>query len=230
MNIILENILQVLFPSACACCGEILVRGEKQICLNCATNLATTHYSSTDDNPAERLLIGGVRIEHATALYFFKRGNTVQHLVHAMKFHGNSELCLLMGRQMGLDLIHSARFDDVDILVPVPLHWFRRFQRGYNQSALLCKGIAQVMPRPVNTTAFVRHRYTKKQSRQKHDAREENTLGAFRVRRPKELEGKHILLVDDVLTTGATLRSCCDALGRVKGIRISIATLTIAGM
>ncbi len=228
MHIILENILQTLFPSACACCGETLMRGEREICLNCATNLSSTHFSAFDDNPAERLLAGGIYLEHATSLYFFQQGNTVQRLIHAMKFKGNSDLCLLMGRQLGLDLLRSSRFDDIDLLVPVPLHWLRRYQRGYNQSELLCRGIAQVMPRPVNTSAFVRRRNTKKQSQQNHSQRESNTLDAFWVRRPEELAGRHILLVDDVVTTGATLRSCCQELSKVSGIRISIATLSIA--
>lgn len=223
-------LLQVLFPSTCACCGEVLVRGERQICLNCLTSLTHTLYSGHDNNHTERLLTGRIpAFANATSLLVFHHGNTVQKLIHAMKFHKNSELCLFMGRQLGLELLHSARFDDIDLLVPVPLHWRRRLQRGYNQSELLCRGIAEVMNREVNTKAFVRHRYTSQQSLTSAAEREQNVEGAFRVKHPEQLEGRHILLVDDVLTTGATLVSCCDALGQVKDIRISIATLSIAG-
>lgn len=224
------NLLQVLFPTTCACCDEVLVKGEQQICLNCLTSLTHTLYSSHNDNHTERLLAGRIpALANATSILAFRHGNTVQRLIHAMKFHHNSDLCLMMGRQMGLELLHSARFDDIDILVPVPLHWYRRLKRGYNQSELLCRGIAEVMNRKVNTKTLVRHRYTNQQSLTSATERERNVEGAFCVKHPEKLEGRHILLVDDVLTTGATLVSCCDALEQVKDIRISIATLSIAG-
>ena len=224
------QLLQVLFPSTCACCGEVLVQGEKQICLNCLTSLTHTLYSGHYDNHTERLLAGRVSsFVNATSMLVFRHGNTVQKVVHAMKFHKNSDLCLIMGRQMGMELLRSARFDDIDLLVPVPLHWRRRLQRGYNQSELLCRGIAEVMNREINTKALVRHRYTSQQSLTNAADREQNVEGAFRVKHPEQLEGRHILLVDDVLTTGATLVSCSDSLGQVKNIRISIATLSIAG-
>lgn len=224
----LKAILQVLFPTTCACCGQVLVNGERQVCIECLSGLAATAYSAMPDNAAERLLAGRIHLEAATAIYYFKAENTVRHMVHAMKFHGNTDLCRIMGRQMGLELLRSGRFDDVDVLVPVPLHWIRRLQRGYNQSELLCRGIAEVMPREVNTTAVVRHRYTHKQSKQKGHRRDKNVAGAFSMKRPDELAGKHVLLVDDVLTTGATLCACTEALATVPGIRISVATFSIA--
>lgn len=222
-------LLQVLFPSTCACCGEVLVRGERQICLNCLTSLTRTLYSGHDDNHTERLLTGRIpSFQRATSIYAFRHGNTVQQLVHAMKFQKNSDLCLLMGRQMGQELLRSARFDDIDFLVPVPLHWLRRLQRGYNQSELLCRGIDEVMHREVSAKNLIRHRYTSQQSRTSASEREINVEGAFSLRHPEQFEGRHILLIDDVLTTGATIVSCCDALKQVKDVRISVATLSIA--
>lgn len=228
MKAFFQNLLQTLFPSTCACCGDVLLTGEKQICINCLANLTATFYSAHDDNHTERQLAGRIPYQHATSLYVFRKGNTVQQLVHAMKFHSNSDLCIFMGRQMGLELLHSGRFDDIDLLVPVPLHWRRRLQRGYNQSELLCRGISEVMGRPVNKRALVRHRNTHQQSMQASGDREENVRDAFSVRHPDDLQGKHLLLVDDVLTTGATLGSCCDALKLVNNLKISIATLSIA--
>ncbi|MBP3762269.1 MAG: ComF family protein [Bacteroidales bacterium] len=224
-----QSLLQALFPSACACCGDILVQGERQVCLECLADLAYTRYGSHDDNPAERLLAGCTHLVHATAMLHFRQGGTVQKLVHAMKFDGCSDLCVEMGRQLGMELLRAGRFDAVDVLVPVPLHWTRRLARGYNQSELLCRGIAQTFGRSLNTSALKRHRRTAKQSQQARSERGRNVEDAFRVRRPEQLEGKHILLVDDVVTTGATLASCCHALASVPGIRISIATLAIAG-
>lgn len=228
MKAFFQNLLQTLFPSTCACCGDVLLTGEKQICINCLANLTATFYSAHDDNHTERQLAGRIPYQHATSLYVFRKGNTVQQLVHAMKFHSNSDLCIFMGRQMGLELLHSGRFDDIDLLVPVPLHWRRQLQRGYNQSELLCRGISEVMGRPVNKRALVRHRNTHQQSMQASGDREENVRDAFSVRHPDDLQGKHLLLVDDVLTTGATLGSCCDALKSVNNLKISIATLSIA--
>ena len=205
----------MFFPSTCACCGEVLVQGERQICLNCLTSLSHTLYSSHEDNHTERFLLGRIpALGNATSMLTFHHGNTVQKLVHAMKFHKNSDLCLFMGRQLGLELLHSARFDDIG---------------GYNQSELLCRGIAEVMHREVNSKALIRRRYTSQQSLTNAAERESNVEGAFRVKHPEQLEGRHILLVDDVLTTGATLVSCCDALSTVKNLKISIATLSVAG-
>lgn len=223
-----SHILDAIFPSTCICCGDVLVHGERQICLQCLTTLSATCYSAHEDNHTERLLTGRIPFVHATSIFFFQHNSSVQKIVHDIKFHSNSDLCLFMGRQMGLELMHSGRFDDIDLLVPVPLHWLRRLQRGYNQSELLCRGIGEILQRPVNTRALVRHRYTRQQSRQIHANREQNVQDAFHLRHPDDLRGKHILLVDDVLTTGATLVSCCDALSKANGLRISIATLTIA--
>lgn len=225
----LKDVLQVLFPTTCASCGRVLVAGERQVCIDCLMDMEATFFGSMPDNAAERLLAGRVHLEAGTSIYHFRMGNTVRRVVHAMKFNGNVELCRMMGRQMGLELLRSARFDDVDVMVPVPLHWVRRLVRGYNQSELLCRGIAEVMPRKVNTTALVRHRYTHKQSKQRGGRRGDNVFGAFRVKKADELAGKHVLIVDDVLTTGATVSACADALAAVPGIRLSVATFSIAG-
>ena len=224
----LSAILQVLFPTTCACCGEVLVRGERQVCLDCLANLSATAFSAMDDNPVERRLVGRIPLVHATAIYYFHKGDAVRNAVHAMKFHGNTELCLMMGRQMGLNLLASGRFDDVEMLVPVPLHWIRRLWRGYNQSELLCRGIGEVLNVPVCTGAVVRHRYTRQQSLEHGRNRANNVEGAFRMRKPEKLAGKHILLVDDVLTTGATIAACADAIVTVPGVRISVATFCTA--
>lgn len=221
--------MQALFPSTCAACGKVLVTGEEQLCLHCLASLAPTGYSSFSNNPAERQLAGLPHLVAASAMLLYKREGIVQQVVHSMKFHGNSELCVFMGRQMGLDLRRSGRFDDVDMLVPVPLHWLRQISRGYNQSRLLCLGMADILNLPIATGNLLRTRYTRKQSLQSTMARSSNVEGAFSLRHPERLAGKHILLVDDVLTTGATLSACAEALATVPDLRLSVATLSIVG-
>lgn len=222
----LVTLFHTLFPSTCAACGKVLVPGERQLCLDCLASL--DEIGSATGNIAESLLVGRLPLQAAMSYCQFRQGNTAQKIVHAMKFRGCSELCLMMGRQMGLQLLRSGRFDDVDLLIPIPLHWLRRLRRGYNQSELLCRGIAQVMARPVVEGAVVRHRYTRQQSLQKGTNRSSNVEGAFRLRHPELLEGRHVLLVDDVLTTGATIVACADPLLSVPGLTLSVATFCIA--
>lgn len=190
--------------------------------------MTASAFSSFDDNAMERLLMGLLPFEHATATYLFRQHSTVRKVVHAMKFHGNTELCLMMGRQMGLDLLSSGRFDDIDLLVPVPLHWRRRLRRGYNQSELLCRGIGEVMNLEVCKDAVVRHRYTRQQSLQQGVRRADNVAGAFKVRKADKIAGKHVLLVDDVVTTGATVAACANTMAAVDGVRISVAAFSMA--
>lgn len=223
----LSAVFQTVFPTTCASCNEVLVSGERQLCIGCLSALNETLIGPVPNNPTERMLASRMPLQAAMTLYRFRHDNAVQAVVHTMKFHGNTELCLMMGRQMGLALLHSGRFDDVDMLVPVPLHWLRRLQRGYNQSELLCRGIAEVMPRPIVTRAVERHRYTRKQSLRSGAERDINVEGAFRLRKPALVEGRHVLLVDDVLTTGATLGACAQALQEASDIRISAATFSM---
>lgn len=224
----ISDLLQAVFPSTCAACGRVLTIGEKQLCVHCLVSLGSTNYSDFADNPAERLLLGLPHLAAATSMLHFRKGSTVQKVIHSMKFHGNSDLCLMMGQQLALDLHRSGRFDDVDMLIPVPLHWLRRLSRGYNQSMLLCQGMSEVLNLPVSHGNLVRHRYTRKQSLQRSATRGSNVEGAFSIRHPERLAGHHLLLVDDVLTTGATLTACADALASVPDIKLSIATLSIA--
>lgn len=224
----LQYILAALFPTTCVACGQVLAAGERQLCLDCLSHLNTNPSLFLPGNPTEKLLLGQIDYHAAGSLSVFSKGNTIQAVVHAMKFHSCTELCHMMGRQMGLAIAKSNRFDDIDLLIPVPLHWTRQLSRGYNQSTLLCKGIAEIIQKPVAERLLIRRRPTRKQSLQRVEQRRENVYDAFRCKHPGHLENKHLLIVDDVVTTGATLAACASALKGIEGLRISLASFCIA--
>ena len=198
------------------------------MCAQCLMDLPLTGFAPHAGNQAERQLKAMADIEAATSLMHFGRGEISQRVVHSIKYHGNSELALMMGRQLGIALQGSGRFGDVEVLVPVPLHAWRRLKRGYNQSRLLCEGIAQVFSCPVVGGAVRRARNTGSQTHMSPTERRENVAGAFSVVRPEAVAGRHVLLVDDVMTTGATLAACAGVLLAVEGVKVSVATLCVA--
>ena len=223
-----QSLLHLLLPATCHACGSVLVGNERLLCLDCQLALAGSPMPAAGGNPTELLMYGRTGCKAAASAMRFTQQSTVQRVVHAMKFHGSAELCVAMGRDLGGTLLTSGRFDTVEALVSVPLHWTRRLRRGYNQSLLLCQGIAQVMPRTIEDSVLRRARATAQQSLRSGSQREANVTAAFTVRHARRLEGRHVLLVDDVVTTGSTLAACVDALSTIPGITISIATLCIA--
>lgn len=182
-----------------------------------------------EGNLVERRFWGRIPIEAGAALLEFKKGNLSQQVVHNIKYRNNQPLGLVMGRQMGAMLRDSHRFDSVDLLLPIPLHRKKERKRGYNQSVLLCRGIAEVFPRPVSIGAVVRQKATDTQTNKTREERLDNMRDVFLLKSSKSLEDKHILLVDDVVTTGATTEACFQAIRAVKGLRISVAFLAVAG-
>lgn len=224
----LRDLVRLLLPAQCVGCGNVLVGSEHQLCAKCLLNLPLTRYAAYSGNSVEQQLRRWVNVDAAMALLYFGHHELGQRIVHDIKYHGNSTLGHLMGRQMGIALQESGRFGDVDLLVPVPLHWRRRLQRGYNQSLLLCEGIAQVFRTPIDGRALRRTRFTDSQTHLGSAARYANVLDAFCAPHPQSLQGRHILLVDDVMTTGATLAACSRVLLDIEGVRVSVAALSVA--
>ncbi|MCR5424015.1 MAG: ComF family protein [Bacteroidales bacterium] len=167
--------------------------------------------------------------EAVTASVFFREGNTTQTMLHNIKYRGEIGLAHTMGRFMGEELAASHRFDGVELLVPVPLHRRKQRRRGYNQSLELCRGIAESFPRPISVDNLVRTVYTESQTHKSRIDRMANMEGVFAVRQPELFAGRHLLLVDDVMTTGATVEAACQPLLAIDGVRVSIATLAVAG-
>lgn len=223
-----RDLIELFFPRVCCICEKPLVGSEHEICTDCLLNLPESVSAIGENNFVEKRLWGRVKLESATALLIFKQKSNTQKILHEIKYKGNEKLAVTMGRQLGLHLAQSGRFDDIDCLVPVPLFRRKERQRGYNQSLLLCQGIAETFPRPTVTDALIRTRHTDTQTHKNRIERLDNMKGVFAVTDAESLKNKHVLLIDDVITTGATTEACCIALQSVEGIRISVAALAVA--
>jgi ComF family protein len=222
-----NDFINLIFPVNCAACGEILMKNERIICSDCIYHLPRTDYHLDQDNPVARIFWGRIRVEQATAYYFFSKGSRFRRLIHELKYLGREDIGEELGRAFGYDLIRTG-FRDTDLVVPVPLHKKKFKKRGFNQSECIARGIAEAMDKPMNTSSICRAFHTTTQTRKSRYDRWLNVEGVFRVNEPDSLTCKHILLVDDVLTTGATLEACATAILEVEGTKVSIAVLAVA--
>lgn len=228
MMTIWNDLLYLFFPRLCLLCRRPLVTGEEHICLHCAEDLPYTYYMDVRANPVHRLFTERYPVEAATALLHFKQGGSAQALIHALKYRGNKQLGVALGRMAAGAHRESGLFDTVDSLVPVPLHPKRRQQRGYNQAEWIARGVHSLTGVPIDTTSLVRDRKAESQTRKSLSERRRNVAHIFRVQDVDALSGKHILLLDDVITTGATLGACMEALLVVPDIRISVLGIAVA--
>lgn len=225
---ILHDLLALFFPRLCLLCGELLVDGEKCLCLSCIYKLPRTNYHLRPFNPAEQLFTGKVEIEKATAFLHYEKGGKVQQLIYAIKYKGEKEAGFQLGRQTALALYEKGFFEGIDLLLPVPLHPQRQKKRGYNQAEWIARGIASVCLLPIENKALARIRKTNTQTHKNVFDRWTNVQNIFSVKSKEPLIGKHVLIIDDVLTTGATIGACASCLCAIEGTRISILTLSIA--
>ena len=225
----LHSILNLFYPRVCAACGESLLKDEETVCLKCRYLLPKTGYELNPDNPLAQIFYGRVKFHAVTACFFFAKSGKVQHLIHELKYKGNKEAGVFLGQQLGETIKDAPLFQGIDYLIPVPLHPKREKQRGYNQSLMIAKGINEVTGIPIGDKYLIRAVNTATQTKKSAEERYKNVKDIFEVRFPEELEGKHVLLIDDVLTTGATLESCAHQLEDISGIIISAATAACAG-
>lgn len=223
-----ESLLHLAFPHVCAGCGTDILNSKHPVCLRCLNALPQTYFHQYTNNPVERLFWGRLPLAAATAQYYFTKESLMQRLMHQFKYRSNKTIGFYLGEQIGNSLHHTNRFESIDALVPLPLFAAKERARGYNQATVLCEGIAEVLQKPLLTNCIARTVHTESQTKKSRIDRWQNMEGRFEVHDKKSIAGKHLLLVDDVVTTGATLEACGRALLEVDNVQLSIATLCIA--
>lgn len=222
-----EAFLHFFYPHICCGCGTDIISNQNQLCLRCIASLPETGFEKYLNNPVERKFWGRLPLESAMSTYYFTPASTMQHLMHLFKYNMQKELGLQLGRMMGQHLLKSGRLQ-ADVLVPLPLYPSKEKKRGYNQARVLCEGIADCLRLPIVDKAVIRKESTSSQTSKRRIERWQNMEGKFELINPCYLENKHLLLIDDVITTGATLEACGQELLKVSNSRLSIATLCIA--
>ncbi|MCC6385173.1 MAG: ComF family protein [Bacteroidia bacterium] len=222
------SILHLFYPVCCQACGKALLRGEEVICTFCLYHLPRTNFHTYRGNAVEKKFWGKVNIKSATAYFYFSKGQRVQKLIHHLKYSGAREIGAFVGNLIGNDLKQSDWFNSADAVIPVPLHFSRIRTRGYNQSELLADAIAQCLGCPVETELLYRAVKTETQTKKHRYERWENVGSVFQIK-PGVFRGyRHILLIDDVITTGSTLAACAETLIQGTGAQISIAAMAVA--
>jgi ComF family protein len=223
-----ESVLQLFFPHVCSGCGNDILSRESSLCMRCMAAMPETNFDIYPGNPVEKIFFGRLPLVCATAQFYFTKESLMQHLMHQFKYKGNKELGLQLGKIMGDRLKESGRFDSVNALIPLPLFPVKERKRGYNQATVLCKGMQESMGIPVIETAIIRPQHTETQTKKGRIERWKNIEGKFVLFNQDTIKNKHLLLVDDVITTGATLEACGTELLKAPGVTLSIATLCIA--
>ncbi len=224
----LADFISLLFPQLCAACGESLMANENIICTGCFHTLPFTNFHLQADNIVARQFWGKIKLESAYSLYYFTKGGKIQNLMHQFKYKGQRQIGNILGNIAGGQLIKSDIFKTVDVIIPVPLHPKRMRQRGYNQSTYFAEGIKQKLNAVVEEDNLVRISSTETQTHKSRFARFENMKEVFFINAPEKLKNKHVLLVDDIITTGSTLEACGIQLLKIEGLKLSIATIAYA--
>lgn len=222
-----ESFLHLLFPHVCSGCGSDLLNEETVLCMRCIDAMPETNFELHANNPVEKKFWGRLQLAGATAQYYFTKESLMQNLMHQVKYKRNKELGLQLGRMMGNSIKRSGRFD-VDALIPLPLFPAKEKRRGYNQATVLCEGMAEHLDIPVLNDVIIRPQYTETQTKKGRIERWLNMEGKFVLTNPDAICNKHILLVDDVVTTGATLEACGAELLKAGNLSLSLATLCYA--
>lgn len=225
-----DDFISLLFPRICYGCGNHLLRNERLICTECYVMIPRTNFHLKDENPVAQLFWGRCRLERAAAFSFYTRDSRIRRLIHNLKYKGAKDIGIELGRIYGNSLKSSGFLDDIDIVIPVPLHPSKKRKRGFNQSDLISEGLAGPCLLRVETGLLKRNTKTATQTKKSRYDRWSNVEGIFTVTDVRRLEGKHVLLVDDVITTGSTIEACANEILKVEGTRVSVAALAFSAI
>ncbi len=222
------DLRRLFFPDLCVCCLQPTPSPTELLCIRCLVDLPHTNFQKDVENPFTERFFGRLILESGTALFHFEKKGRVQKVIHALKYGNRPDVGRLMGQMLGKTILGVPHFQGLDAIIPVPLHPMRQRKRGYNQSACLAEGISTVLKIPFYENALSRLENTTSQTNKSRLERFQNVESVFEVSEKMDLRNMHLLLVDDVLTTGATLEACGAVLLKEKGVRLSVATLAIA--
>lgn len=224
-----SDFISLIYPRNCAGCGEALFKHEDGVCNYCYLNLPKTNFHEAAVNPVKNLFYGRVDLEIASSFYLFHKKGSIQKILHAIKYKGHKELAVLIGKWYAQDLAGNARITASVCVIPVPLHPLKYRQRGYNQSEEFAKGLAKELRIALNTTVLKRSAFTSSQTRKNKFERWQNVEDTFEIDSAHDdLKHNYVILVDDVITTGATIEACCQALKQIEGIKIHVLSIAYA--
>ncbi len=225
---LLDELLHIIYPNICVSCEQEDALTQDVFCLYCKSDLPFTNSFSRRDNFLEQKLLGRIKIEAGAYLFHFYKEGKVQEAMHKFKYNGLKNIGSVLGRQFGQNWQESPGLDSPDFIIPVPIYFKKKAKRGYNQSNIFAMGISDILGTPVLSDCLVKKHATESQTKKSRLERIENIKHSFSLRQAKKIEGKHILLVDDVLTTGATIECCAQSIQESVDCKISIGTIALA--
>lgn len=225
----LKDLAQLLFPSYCAACEQLLIKDESGLCLKCQVNLPLLNISDKRGNKIEMKFWGRADVQMATALLRMTKHGQVNKIIHELKYHDNRSVGHQLGKLFGISLNKSHSMKEFDYIIPVPLHPKKLAKRGYNQCDCIADGIGEAMNIPTMKNHLIRVQYNDSQTRKSRYKRWENVEGIFQVAHSEHLENKKILLIDDVITTGSTIEACAVELNKIAGLQLSIGGIAMSG-
>ena len=225
---IIFDTLHLFYPHTCTGCGSDLLNDDQLLCLQCINNLPHTNFAQYANNPIEKIFWGRIPLVAAHSEFYFAKESLIQRLIHQLKYKGNQDIGFFLGELLAKSLLNSNRFKNIDYLVPLPLYPDKERKRGFNQAAVICNGISASMHIPVMVGNVIRQRYTETQTKKHRRERWENVADSFLVKDPAKICNKNLLLVDDVITTGATLEACGHSIAQTTNVQLSLATLSMA--
>ncbi len=225
---IIDNVINLFYPKICLACSRKLLPYEEVICTYCDARLPKTGFHKRESNPVEILFWGRCDLESAAAFYRYLKEGRVQNLIHNFKYKGYQEIGTYIGEKYGKQLIKTERFKTVDIIIPVPLHPKRQRRRGFNQSEVFGKGLSKGMKVKQDISILLRNVNTETQTKKSRWERHKNVSDIFIINNQERLQGKHVLLIDDVITTGSTIEACANALSDIEGVKVSVVAIATA--